>query len=129
MAILSTVWKEAHAYSPNGVHLIWQYIYIYIYICDSPNRQIKATAKYTMCTVYSEIYLLESFITRNRAAAWTRYNQIFPVYVLSKFMNFQVARMYGNNGTYCGDTKCRKFLPLPYKQSKVLPPGSTTASR
>ena len=33
--------EETHAYSLNGVHLIWQYIH------DSPNRQIKATAKYT----------------------------------------------------------------------------------
>ena len=32
-------------YSLNGVHLIWQYLR------DSPNRQIKATAKYTMYTV------------------------------------------------------------------------------
>ena len=37
-----SVWKETHAYSVNGVHLIWQYLH------DSPNRQIKATAKYTM---------------------------------------------------------------------------------
>ena len=39
--LMSTVWKETHAYSLNGIHLIWQYLH------DSPNRQIKATAKYT----------------------------------------------------------------------------------
>ena len=41
LAVLSTVWKETHAYNLNGVHLIWQYLR------DSPNCQIK----YTMCTV------------------------------------------------------------------------------
>ena len=34
-------WKEIHAYSLNGVYLIWGYRH------DAPNRQIKATAKYT----------------------------------------------------------------------------------
>ena len=37
--------EETHTYSLNGVHLIWRYIR------DSPNRQIKATAKYTTYTV------------------------------------------------------------------------------
>ena len=46
MAVLSTVWKETHAYSLNGVHLIWQYL------CDLPNRQIKITAKYIMYMVF-----------------------------------------------------------------------------
>ena len=27
MAALSTVWKETHAYSLNGIHLIWQYLH------------------------------------------------------------------------------------------------------
>ena len=45
LAILSTVWKETHAYSLNGIHLIWQYLR------HLPNRQIKATAKYTTYTV------------------------------------------------------------------------------
>ena len=40
LVVLSTLWKEAHAYSLNGVHLIWQYLH------DLPNRQIKITAKY-----------------------------------------------------------------------------------
>ena len=38
---LSTVWKETHAYSLNGVHLTWQYLH------NLPNCQIKATAKDT----------------------------------------------------------------------------------
>ena len=29
LAILSTVWKETHAYSLNGVHLIWRYYVIH----------------------------------------------------------------------------------------------------
>ena len=45
MTVLSTVLKGTHAYSLNGVHLIWQNL------CDSPNHQIKATAKYTTYTV------------------------------------------------------------------------------
>ena len=45
LAVMSTVWKETHAYGLNGLHLTWQYL------CDSPNRQIKATAKYTTYTV------------------------------------------------------------------------------
>ena len=40
----------SHAYSLNGVHLIWQYL-----------RQIKATAKYTMYMVqYIVIYYLDT---------------------------------------------------------------------
>ena len=41
MVVLSTVWKETHAYSLNGIHIIWQYLR------HSPNCQIKATTKYT----------------------------------------------------------------------------------
>ena len=39
LAILSTVWKVTHAYSLNGIHLIWRYVH------GLPNRKIKATAK------------------------------------------------------------------------------------
>ena len=53
MAVLSTVWKETNAYSSNGTHLIWQYLRA------SPNRQIKATIKYTTYTVFSVFYLLK----------------------------------------------------------------------
>ena len=42
----STVWEKTHAYSLNGVHLIWQYLR------DSINRHIKAITKYTTYTVY-----------------------------------------------------------------------------
>ena len=37
--------ERTHACSLNGVHLIWRYVH------DSPNRQIKVTAKYTMYIV------------------------------------------------------------------------------
>ena len=37
--------KETHAYSLNGVHLIWRYLR------HSPNRQIKTTIKYTTYAV------------------------------------------------------------------------------
>ena len=47
----STVWKETHAYSLNGVHLIWQYLH------DSTNHHIKAITKYTMYTVYKQKHL------------------------------------------------------------------------
>ena len=30
------------------------------------------------------------------------------IYILSKFINFWVAKMYGNNGMFCGDTKIQK---------------------
>ena len=40
--------ERTHACSLNGVHLIWRYIH------DSPNHQIKATAKYTTYTVYAQ---------------------------------------------------------------------------
>ena len=39
-----------HACSLNGVHLIWQYS------CNSPNHQIKATAKYTTYTVTLQLF-------------------------------------------------------------------------
>ena len=45
IVVMSTVWKETHAYSINGVHLISRHL------CDSPNHQIKAIAKYTTHTV------------------------------------------------------------------------------
>ena len=45
MAILSTAWKESHAYGLYDVHLNWQSLR------DLPNRQIKLTAKYTSYTV------------------------------------------------------------------------------
>ena len=48
--------KETHVYSLNGVHLIWQYL------SDTPNQQIKATVKYTMCTVYSLVTLQTKLI-------------------------------------------------------------------
>ena len=38
--------EETHAYSLNGVHLIWQYLH------DLPNRQIKVIANYNTYTVY-----------------------------------------------------------------------------
>ena len=41
MAILSTAWKESHAYGLYDVHLNWQSLR------DLPNRQIKLTAKYS----------------------------------------------------------------------------------
>ena len=44
MQLASTVWKETHAYSLNGLHLIWQYLH------DLPNCQIKITTKYIMNT-------------------------------------------------------------------------------
>ena len=85
--------------------------------------------------------------------------------ILSKLMNFRVAKMCGNNGmfhrdickniyrhsshkalvqlevTFTGNHYCKgsitnvgtindneaNFLPLPYKQFIVLPPGSITA--
>ena len=53
LAVLNTVWIETHAYNLNGVHLIWQYSR------NSPNRQIKATAKYT---VYSTLIDTNSII-------------------------------------------------------------------
>ena len=40
--------ERTHAYSLNGVHLIQRYIR------DSPNCQIKATAKYTTYMVYAQ---------------------------------------------------------------------------
>ena len=43
-----------------------------------------------------------------RVAAWTGYYHIFPItesFILSKFMNFWMAEMYGNNGMFYGDTK------------------------
>ena len=40
-----TAWKEIHAYSLNGIHLIWWSRR------DSPNRQIKAITKYTTYTI------------------------------------------------------------------------------
>ena len=43
--LIGDLWKETHAYSLNGVHLIWRYLR------DSPNFQIKATANYTTYTV------------------------------------------------------------------------------
>ena len=51
MAVLSTVWNETHAYSLNGIHLIWQYLR------DLPNRQIKATTKYTKYMIYTYVEL------------------------------------------------------------------------
>ena len=39
--VLTTAWKETHAYSLNDVHLIWQYLH------DLPNCQIKITTKYS----------------------------------------------------------------------------------
>ena len=53
---MSTVWKETHAYSINGVHLICRYL------CDSPNYQIKATAKYTTHMVTVPNLLFSSLI-------------------------------------------------------------------
>ena len=46
LVILSTVWKETCAYSLNGIHLILRCL---------PNHQIKATAKYTMYMVISDM--------------------------------------------------------------------------
>ena len=51
------MWKETHAYSLNGVHLIWQYLH------DSPNRQIKATAKYTTYMVHILMHILMLIMT------------------------------------------------------------------
>ena len=45
LAILSTAWKESHAYGLYDVHLNWQLLH------DSPNCQIKMTAKYSSYTV------------------------------------------------------------------------------
>ena len=41
MGVLSTLWKEIDGYNLNGIHYIWQLLH------DSPNRQIKMTAKYS----------------------------------------------------------------------------------
>ena len=46
------MWKETHAYSLNGIHLIWQYLH------DLPNCQIKATTIYITYTVYRLFYYL-----------------------------------------------------------------------
>ena len=45
LAILSTAWKESHAYSLYSVQLNWRSLR------DSPNYQIKMTAKYSGYTV------------------------------------------------------------------------------
>ena len=49
-----------------------------------------------------------------RAAAWIGYYQLLPdvigyfPYNFFKLMDFQVAKMYGNNGTFYGGTKIQK---------------------
>ena len=48
--------KETHAYSLTGVHLIWRYL------LDSPNYQIKATAKYTTYMVYLRVLTTSHFL-------------------------------------------------------------------
>ena len=52
LAFLISVWIETHAYSLNGVHLIWRYSR------NSPNRQIKATAKHITYTVQGSFNII-----------------------------------------------------------------------
>ena len=63
--ILSTAWKESHAYSLYGVHLNWRSL------CNLQNRQIKMTAKYSGFTVLEEVKNFKSLQSyRYFTAGW-----------------------------------------------------------